>query len=82
MFVGRGERAVFGVALNQLDMVPWVPLAGGRRAGSEGLQVPRILALLKEHLLSTGGLDQEGIFRKAPGDVQTQQVRASDAMLE
>ena len=67
-----GEPAVFGVPLAQVEMVPWTPQRPDSRC--RGGQVPKVLVDLKEYLIRTGGLEQEGIFRKAPGDVETQQV--------
>eukprot|EP00750_Incisomonas_marina_P027501 INCI6197.4.p2 GENE.INCI6197.4~~INCI6197.4.p2 ORF type:complete len:283 (+),score=42.69 INCI6197.4:624-1472(+) len=68
-----GEPAVFGVPLAQVEMVPWTPQRPDSRC--RGGQVPKVLVDLKEYLIRTGGLEQEGIFRKAPGDVETQQAK-------
>jgi len=68
---GLGEAAVFGVPLSQVEMVPWEAAGKSHRSGL----VPKVLVDLRENLIRTGGLQQEGIFRKAPSDVETQQVR-------
>ena len=60
----EGERAVFGVKLKQVEMVPW-----------NGTVVPKVLVQLKQCLLDYKGLDQEGIFRKAPSDIETQKAK-------
>jgi len=73
-----GERAVFGVPLDQMDVIDWMPSdhLGAKFSG----KIPQLLADLKTHLVRTGGLRQEGIFRLAPGDVETQ--RAKQALNE
>jgi len=68
---GLGEAAVFGVPLSQVEMVPWEAAGKSHRSGL----VPKVLVDLRENLIRTGGLQQEGIFRKAPSDVETQQAK-------
>ncbi len=70
----RGEPAVFGVPLAQVEMADWTPSRPDLLAKGAGGKIPRVLVELKEQLVRTGGLLQEGIFRKAPGDVETQKV--------
>ena len=40
-----------------------------------GMHIPKVLAMLEEHLINMGGLDQEGIFRLAPDEYEGATVK-------
>lgn len=59
------EKSVFGVHPGELP-----------QTADEGLQVPQVLATMRQWLVSHDGLRSEGIFRLAPDEAETLQIKS------